>query len=136
MSPFVLAVAILVVVALIRSDTVGRMAERGSDNPPTIEFTWSPASPADLNEVRGKLFISDDYGLDFTTYEMTLVELERSLDLPIEGLVGKQYEQDIFLGLVAEEFAATGAGHLTLEFVIADDRGQWTEVTRKIEISR
>ena len=78
-----------------------RLNFRNQDMPPVIEFTWTPLGVVDLKEFRGFLKMQDDYGLDFTTYRMHIAEIDKTYDLPIDGLIGKEYESPISLGLLA-----------------------------------
>lgn len=134
--PFVLAALILGVMALIMSKDTKRLMARNQDQPPQIEFTWSPAGEVSLMEMKGMLTIKDDYALDFTTYRMKLVELDRVLDLPIPGLIGKEYEQPVSFSLIANDPKLEGHSKLTVEISIADDKGQTTVVTKVIPIKK
>lgn len=130
-----LAVVILVVMFALRLRD-GQTPDRTLDLPPTIDFTWTPAEPTSLREMSGLLAIHDDFALDFTSYRMKIVELDRTLDLPIPGLVGKDYEQPISLSLVADDPRFAAAGKATLEFTITDDKGQRTTVTKTVELKK
>ncbi len=132
--PVALAVVILGVMGLIMSRDTQRLLNRASDQPPQISFTWSPAGPVSLRDMKADLRITDDYGLDFTTYHMRLVELGRDIDLPIPGLIGKEYEQPISFSLIANDPKLIGLTKLTVVISIADDRGQKSEITRIIEL--
>lgn len=132
--PAILAVAILVVMAVITVRDTARLTGRDQDLPPRIEFSWSPAGAVSLKEMRGFLTIKDDYALDFTTYKMYLHELDKTLDLPIEGLVGKDYEQQVSFSLIADNPRLHDRDRLTVEISIADDRGQTAAITRIISL--
>lgn len=132
--PIVLAVAILVVMAVITLKDNDRLTGRDDDAPPRIDFTWSPAGPVSLKEMRAFLTIKDDYALDFTTYRMNLPDVNKTLDLPIEGLIGKEYEQSVSFSLIAEHPGLAGKDKMTVEISIADDRGQNTTITKIIQL--
>lgn len=131
----VLAALILGVVAVayvrerIFLDTPGVV-----DAPPTIAFTWTPLGRVFLEDVRGKVRMTDDHALDFTTYSMHLVEINKTLDLPIPGLSGKEYEQDISFTQFATNVTIIKRGYLTVEFRIKDDAGQETVLTKVIKV--
>ncbi len=128
-----LTLAVMGIVALRDSRA---MLHRGDDLPPVIDFTWTPLEPTDLRDVRGFLSIKDDYGLDFSTYRMRIAEIDKEWGLPIDGLIGKDYEQPISLGLIADRPEIADKRQVTLEFSIADDRGQKTSITRVIRLNR
>lgn len=130
--PLGLGIAILVVMGFIITSDTKKLTARPEDLPPRIEFTWSPAGPVDLKEMRGYLSIKDDYGLDFKTYRMRLVEVDKTIDLPIEGLIGKEYEAPVSFALIADNPRLNG--RLTVEISIADDRGQKSTLTRVITL--
>ena len=132
--PAVLSVAILIVTTAIILGDSASLIRRQEDLPPVIDFTWVPLGPVDLREMRGFLKIKDDYALDFTTYRMRIVEIDRSYALPIDGLSGKEYEQPISLSLLADNPRVLERKTLTLEFTIADDRGQKTTVDRTLRL--
>jgi hypothetical protein len=131
---FAVALAVLGVMGFIMSRDSRASITRRDDLPPVIDFTWTPVEPDDLRDVRGFLSIKDDYGLDFRTYKMRVVEMNKEWGLPIDGLVGKDYEQPISLGLIADRPEIADSGQVTLEFSIADDRGQKSTITRVIRL--
>ncbi|MEY4744936.1 MAG: hypothetical protein RL272_881 [Candidatus Parcubacteria bacterium] len=130
--PMALGLAILAVMGLIAASDTRKLTARSEDLPPRIEFTWSPAGAVDLKDMHGFLTLKDDYALDFKTYRMRLVEVDKTIDLPIDGLIGKDYEQPVSLGLVAGNPRLNG--RLTVEISIADDRGQKSTLTRVITL--
>jgi len=130
--PVALAAAILVVMGLIVTRDTKKLTARSEDLPPRIEFTWNPSGPVSLREMKGFLSIKDDYGIDFTTYRMRLPDLDKTLDLPIEGLIGTDYEQPVSFSLLAEHPQLAGKDRLTVEISVADDRGQKSTLTRVI----
>jgi hypothetical protein len=132
--PVGLALVIIAVMGIIMSRDTQKLLVRAADKPPVIEFTWSPAGAVSLLEMKAMLKITDDYGLDFTTYHMKLVELDRDIDLPIPGLIGKDYEQPISFSLIANDPKLIGLQKLTVITSISDDRGQKSELTRVIDL--
>lgn len=132
--PLIISVGVLAVMTVVFVRDWTRLNQRDEDTPPVIEFTWSPLGPVDLKEMRGFLKITDDYALNFTTYRMEVRELGRSYDLPIEGLIGREYEQPISLGLLASDPGLAGRDRITVRFSIEDDRGQAAELERVIHL--
>jgi hypothetical protein len=131
-----IAVVALFGMSLIYLADWSRINIREEDTPPRIEFTWTPIGPVDLKEMRGYLRLEDDYSLDFTTYRMTIVELDRTFDLPIEGMIGREYETPISLSLLANDPSLYGKPKLTLRFAVSDDQGQAAELERTIHLKQ
>jgi len=125
---------ILLVMGVIITKDTRKLMTRNDDLPPRIEFTWSPAGAVSLREMRGFLTLKDDYALDFTTYRMRLVEVDKTIDLPIDGLIGKDYEQSVSFSLLADNPKLYGKDKLTVEIEVADDRGQKSTLTRVISL--
>lgn len=134
--PLTLGLVILLVMAVIITKDTRALMTRGVDLPPRIEFSWTPAGAVSLKEMRGFLTLKDDYALDFATYRMRLVELDKTIDLPIDGLVGKDYEQDVSFSLMAESPKLYGREKLTVEIEVADDKGQKSTLTRVITLKQ
>lgn len=130
--PLTLGLAILLVMGVIITRDTRQLMERSDDMPPRIEFSWSPAGAVSLREMRGFVTLKDDYGIDFKTYRMRLVEVDKTIDLPIDGLIGKDYEQAISFSLLADHPKLSGKDKLTVEIEVADDRGQRSTLTRII----
>jgi hypothetical protein len=134
--PLYAGLAVLAVMAAVAARDSRALMTRSEDLPPVIDFTWTPAGAVDLREMRGFLSIKDDYALDFTTYRMTLVEIDRTIDLPIEGLIGREYEQDVSFSLIADHPRLRETDRLTVHVAIADDKGQTSTITRVIRLKR
>jgi hypothetical protein len=131
----VLAVVILGVVGVSYGrDRLGLTERKGTDAPPAIEFTWTPLGRVFLEEIRGHVRMTDDHALDFTTYSMTVVEAQKTLDLPIPGLSGREYEQDISFVQFATNTDILRKGEVTIEFRIKDDAGQETVLSKVIKL--
>ncbi len=111
-----------------------KLLVRVEDTPPVIDFTWAPTEPMDLRDLRGFLTMKDDYALVFKTYKMRIVELIKEWDLPIDGMIGKDYEQPISLGLIADKPEIQYARKVTVQFSISDDKGQRTTIERIIKL--
>ncbi len=109
-------------------------AVRSEDLPPTIDFTWTPLGALDLKDFRGYLTMKDDYSLDFTTYRFTIVELNKTVDLPIPGMIGKEYDSPVSLALLADRPELAEKDRITVRISIADDKGQKTEIERTIRL--
>jgi hypothetical protein len=134
-APIILGAAILVVMISIATGDNAALAFRAVDDPPTVEFDWTPdAVPADLRTLVGHLRMRDDYGLDFTTYRLKFIETGRVVDMPIPGMLGKDYEQTVSLSWLADKPEMAGLDKLTLEFSIADDKGQKSVLTKTIKL--
>lgn len=118
--------------------TPGLTAPGGpNDAPPTIEFSWTPAGAVDLRDFKGIVKLTDDRGLDFGSYRMELVELQRTLDIPMgASMLGKEYELPLFLWVYADKMAADGHSSLTVRISVADTAGQTSLLERSIEIKR
>ena len=125
---------VLIIGGVILRRQIAATYVRLTDSPPTIIFTWFPEKPSTLKDIDGTLKITDDYGLDFTTYRLTIEEINKTIDLPIEGLIGKNYEQKIYLGLISDNPIFRQKKQATIIISIADDRGQKTTVRRVIPL--
>lgn len=134
--PIIVSLAVLAIMALVWQRDSYALLTRFDDRPPVIDFTWTPLEPTDLRDLRGFLTMKDDYALDFKTYRMRVAELDKEWELPIDGLLGKEYEQPISLGLIADKPQIIDAGQVTLQFSIADDRGQKTLFERVIRLQK
>lgn len=134
--PVMLACVILALMALIANKDTRSLISRPTDLPPTIDFTWSPAGPVDLREMRAYLTIKDDYAIDFTTYRLTIEELRKTIDLPIPGMIGKSYDTPVSFSLLADDPRLSGLTHITVMIDVADDRGQKSTLTRTIDLKR
>lgn len=128
------SLAVLAVMGWLLIGSIASDGARPTDAPPQIEFTWTPLGPLTLQEFKGTLVLRDDFGLDFTTYRFRIVELDKTVDMPIEGLVGKEYETDIFLSWLAENPKILELDRLTIEISVADDRGQMTSISRVVRL--
>lgn len=135
--PTVLAIAILALMAFIAmKDSKALMQRVGGDTPPTIDFTWAPAGAVDLKEMRGFLTIKDDHAIDFTTYRLTIEELSKTIDLPIPGMVGMEYESPVSFALIADDPRLIGKEKITVTIEVADDRGQKSTLSRTIDLKK
>jgi len=133
---FVAGVIVLVAMAVLSWRDARNVLSGKGDTPPHIEFTWSPAGAVSLRDMRGMLSITDDRGIDFTTYRMHLVELDKTIDLPIPGIIGREYSQPISFSLIADHPRLVGKDKLTVEISVADDKGQVSTLTRVIDLKR
>ena len=132
--PIIGALLILVGMTVIFANDWRVLNSRDQDMPPVIEFTWTPLGVVDLKEFRGFLKMKDDHALDFTTYRMHIVEINKTYDLPIDGMIGNEYESPISLGLLTNNAALVGKRQLTIRFSISDDVGQKSELERIVKI--
>ncbi len=133
--------ASLVVLALIGWSVAKDMAPRTegprtTDAPPVVEFTWMPLGPLTLNEFKGSLSLKDDHALDFSSYKFRIVELDKTIGLPIEGMIGKEYTSDIYLSWLADNAKVMESEQLTFEISVADDRGQTTSIRRVVRLKK
>lgn len=133
--PVLLAALILAVMVVILSKDKASFFDQKSDLPPTIDFTWSPAGEVSLLEMKAKLKLSDDRALDFKTYKMTLVEINREIKLPMaESLIGKDYEDNLSFSLFASDPKLIGKEKLTVRIQISDTKGHSASIERIIKI--
>ena len=132
--PLVIAVAVLATMTVIVVRDGMRKSAAGPDLPPVVDLTWTPLGPLDLRDFKGRLTMSDDRALDFKTYRFRIVELDKTLDLPIPGMIGREYSQDVFLGLIANDPKLADKSRLTIEVSIADSAGQVTSIRRVIRL--
>lgn len=130
--PIILAVILLLTMGFIFTQDVSRLSLPLKNESPLITFTWEPSGAVDLREMRGMLRMSDDKGIDFTSYRMTLVELNKTLDLPIPGLTGKEYEQPISFSLLAGDPRLLESKKLTVAIRVADMEGAEAELVQTI----
>lgn len=142
--PVILGVLILGVVAVgalrDRDAAIGIAESRfekkkGGDQPPEVDFTWTPSGAVTLREMVGRLSLKDDHALDFKTYKMYLVELDKTVTLPMaESLIGREYEDRISFSLQAENPQLIGKDKLTVQIEIADTKGNKTSIERIIKL--
>ncbi len=98
-----------------------------ANSAPSIAFDCEPFGEIDLKTAKCHLVMTDDKGLDFTTYRMTVKEIGRTFDMPVEGvLVGREYDTYLNFSWLADNITLTSGGKITVEFSIADDDGQKT----------
>ena len=134
--PVIIGMTILVLMGIIYVTDLSFLEFRGEDNPPTIEFTWTPLGRIDLIDMRGKLILIDYYALDFESYTMRIVELKMENGIPVEGLIGRVFEQDVSLSTLHENAILAKKGEVTLEFYIKDDVGQEAFLSKTIKIKQ
>lgn len=133
--PAILALVILSVTGIFFAlDKLKFSTTRGEDTPPVIDLTWTPLGPTDLTDFRGYLKMRDDYALDFTAYRFSIAEIGIDLDMPIDGLIGKEYETPISLALLANRADIWNHSRLTIKISIADDKGQTASIERVVRI--
>jgi hypothetical protein len=141
--PVVLGTVILAVVAATalrdRNAALGvaetRLDPVRGDQPPEVDFTWTPSGAVTLREMVGKLSLKDDRALDFKTYKMYLVELDKTVTLPMaESLIGREYTDTLSFSLQADNPRLIGKDKLTVRIEIADNKGQKTEIERIIKL--
>ncbi len=126
--------AVMGTVILTDRSRLQRTCGVGEDLPPVIEFTWTPLGPLDLKDFRGFLKMRDDCALDFATYRFRIAELDKTLDLPIDGMIGREYESPVALGLLADNPKLADKDRLTIEISVADDKGQETKIERTVRL--
>lgn len=129
-------IVIAVFAAFAQKTPTGEYDIRIQDKAPEINFTWSPEAPADLIEMQAKLKITDDHGIDFSSYRFTIVEAERTLDFPVADIVGREWEQPISLSLIASDPKLIGREFVTIRVSVADDMGQQTEIEKVITFAK
>jgi len=130
----IFGLAVLGVMGFVWQRDYQKLMTRTEDTPPVIDFTWTPTEPSDLRDLRGFLTMKDDYALDFKTYKMRIVEMNKEWDLPIDGMIGRDYEQPISLGLIADKPEIQEARMVTIQFSISDDKGHRSTIERIIRL--
>jgi len=132
--PVILAAVFVVgLLAVEYSKSLQTMA-RGADEPPTIDFTWTPIGRVDLKEMVGTVKLQDDHALDFSTYKVTIVEMGREITLPIDGVIGRDYEQKLSFAMYDGNLNLLKKQQMTLKIEVADDIGQKTEIERVVKL--
>lgn len=134
--PLALGVIVLLVMAWIALKETPVLGGRANDTPPSIEFTWTPIGRPELMDIRGKLRVVDDYGLDFSSYSMRIAEIEKTLDYPVPGVAGKEFEQDISFAQFAMHAVLLQKGEMTVEFRMKDDAGQEAMLSKVVKFKQ
>jgi hypothetical protein len=134
----IIAVVVILAACLVHFMTRRTAAPTSAitDQPPVIEFTWTPDGPADLKTVTGHLKMTDDRALDFSSYLMTISEISRKFDFGVTGVIGREYETDLHFSWLANDQALAEAGQMTLIFEIADDAGHKAAITKTIPLKQ
>ncbi|MFH1047970.1 MAG: hypothetical protein V1738_06755 [Patescibacteria group bacterium] len=132
--PVILGAVFIVALLSIEYGKSLRLMARGADNPPTVEFTWVPVGRVSLKEMIGTVKLKDDHALDFTTYNLKVVELGRDIGLPIEGMLGREYEQQVSFAMFDGYLELLKRGQMTLQIEVADDIGQKTTIERIVKL--
>jgi hypothetical protein len=137
----IVIVAVIVVYAAaaaafmyVKESSLVSMPAPFGDEPPLITFTWSPEGAVDLKSMKAHLCLTDDRALDFTTYRLTIVEVAKTLDFPVAGVVGRDYDTDLSFSWLASDPRLTSSKQLTVTVSIADDQGQKSSLTRVIPL--
>ncbi|MBI4457447.1 hypothetical protein HY633_00600 [Candidatus Uhrbacteria bacterium] len=133
---FIAAAAVIALAGFFAVSGKAAPAGRIHDRPPEIDFTWTPEPPTMLEDIHGRLVMDDDYGLDFSTYRFRVIDIDKTVDLPIAGMIGKRYEQDVYLGLLRDNPVMAKLESVALEFSIADDAGQVTRLVKVIPLKK
>jgi len=128
------ASAIIATAAAFWAHDVLEYVARGEDAPPVVDFTWTPVGRVSLREMKGLVRIQDDHAIDFSTYRFRIVEIDRMLDLLLEGLMGREYEQPVSLSLIADDPVLRQRREVTIEVRVADDIGQEASVRKVIKL--
>ncbi|HCC21902.1 hypothetical protein A2480_00645 [Candidatus Uhrbacteria bacterium RIFOXYC2_FULL_47_19] len=132
------ALAIIAIVLILAASEYGKSLSyliRGQDNKPTIDFTWTPLGRVRLTEMVGQVFLEDDYALDFSTFKIEVVEINKVLKIARDDLVGREYTDRVSFAQLAGNPEINTRGQMTLRISVADDRGQLTEIERVIKIN-
>lgn len=132
--PIILAAVFVVGLLAIEHHKGIEDAARGEDKPPEVDFTWKPVGRVSLKDMVGTVKLKDDHALDFSTYKIRIVELGREIELPIEGVIGREYKQDISLAMFAGNLELLKRGEMTIQVEVADDAGQMTQIERVVKL--
>ena len=68
----------------LKKTTDNEVVLRIEDKAPEITLTWLPEKPNSISDINAKLRIVDDHGIDFSSYLLTIVEAERTINYPVE----------------------------------------------------
>ncbi len=134
--PTAIALVVIVLVVMFALSDNFRYMARGEDNPPEVDFTWSPIGKVTLQEMVGHIHIKDDYALDFSTFEVRVVELDKTIEIFRDDVIGREYDGDVSFAIYHENPILLKYGRMTLEIKVADDRGQETRIERVVKIKR
>jgi len=131
-----IALGVILVVGLLAMGDNVRYLARGEDKAPEVDFTWTPIGPVTLKEMVGHIHIKDDFALDFSRFDVRVVELDKTLEIMRDDVIGKEYEGDLFFAQFHEHPVLLKYGRMTLEISVADDRGQVTKIERVVKVKR
>jgi len=131
-----IALGVVLIVGLIALGDNLKYMVRGDDKAPEVDFTWTPIGPVTLKEMVGHIHIKDDYALDFSKFDVRIVELDRMLEIVREDVIGREYDGDVHFAQFDEHPVLLKYGRMTLEISATDDRGQTTKIERVVKIKR
>jgi hypothetical protein len=121
----------------LKKTTDNEVVLRIEDKAPEITLTWLPEKPNSISDINAKLRIVDDHGIDFSSYLLTIVEAERTINYPVEPEpTGREWEQPLNFSLIAGDPKLANATKLTLRVEVADDRGQKSQIEKVIELAK
>ncbi len=132
--PVILAAAFVVGLLAVEYGKSLQTMARGGDDPPTVDFTWTPVGRVDLKEMVGTVKLQDDHALNFSTYKITILELNREITLPVEGVIGRDYEQQISFAMFDGNLNLLKKQAMTIKIEVADDAGQHTAIQRIVKL--
>jgi hypothetical protein len=132
--PVILAAVFVVGLLVVEYSKSIQTMVRGTDEPPTIDFTWTPIGRVNLKEMVGTVKLEDDHALDFSTYKVTVMELNREIGLPVEGVIGRDYEQQMSFAMFDGNLELLKRQQMTLKVEVADDAGQKTEIEQVVKL--
>ncbi|MFH2062731.1 MAG: hypothetical protein ABIJ46_01095 [bacterium] len=133
---FPIVAAVIFIAVLVVADRWKSFSHltRGQDNKPTVDFTWTPIGRVRLTEMVGMVRVQDDYAIDFSTLKVQVVELNKTIKISRDDLVGRDYEERVSFAMLAGNVEIASRGQMTLRISVADDAGQVTEIERVIKI--
>ncbi|MBU0624786.1 hypothetical protein KKF05_00405 [Patescibacteria group bacterium] len=132
--PIILAAVLIVLLLVVEYGQSLRLAVRGIDNKPTVDFTWTPIGRVSLKEMIGRVKVEDDYALDFNTLKLEIVELNQTIELTRSDVIGKSFEQEISLAMFDNQPELMTRGQMTIRVSVADDRGQEAILERVVKL--
>jgi len=132
--PIILAAVFVMALIVVEYGKTLSLAARGTDNKPTVDFTWTPIGRVSLREMVGKIRVEDDYAIDFSTLKVEIVELRRTIDVTREDVIGKSFEQNMSFAMFDGNLELLKRGQMTLRISVADDVGQETVIERVVKL--
>ena len=132
--PVIVAAIFVVLLLVVEYGKSLQMVARGTDEKPTVDFTWTPIGRVSLKEMKGHLKVEDDHAIDFTTLKMEVVELHKTIEVTRNDVIGRSFETDMSFAMFDGNLDLLKHGQMTLRVSVSDDIGQETVIERVVKI--